>query len=283
MNQPKYVDKIVLMKKSTLEITSPFKDISVGFNWVNTEYPIYHDHTHWELLIIMHGQICHNINGVESVLEKGDVCLIRPKDRHSLYFQKGQEKCQQMNLFFSDEFAKQFFQIYGCYDKLLHEKKDICFQLDNIDISGLYDNALLAQNLSEELYEMSSKLMLSEVMLKYLKKNILNNHEFPAWLNEFIVYINNPVNFEQPIKELAKSTPYSYSRLATLFKQYVGETLIDYINEKKMRYARRMLRTTKLTTLQISEMIGYTSLSSFNHSFKKEYGITPSEYRKKNR
>ena len=47
-----------------------------------------------------------------------------------------------------------------------------------------------------------------------------------------------------------------------------------------MGYAKRLLRTTRLTTLQISETIGYSSLSSLNHLFKKKYGITPSEYRK---
>lgn len=282
MNQPKYIEDIILVKRSTMELTSPFKDISVGLNMIQKEYPQYHDHTHWEVLVVMQGKICHNINGRECVLEKGDACLIRPTDKHSLFFPKGENKgYQQANIYFTIDFAKQLLGTYGCYESLLQEKEGIRFQLDSLDISALYDDILMAQNLSKDMYEMSSKLILSGILLKYLKRNIWYNPEFPKWLNEFIVYINNPINFEKPVKELVASTPYSYSRLTTLFKQYVGETLVDYLNEKKMRYAKRLLRTTELTTLEISEMVGYMSLSSLNHSFKKAYGITPSEYRKK--
>lgn len=282
MNQPKYIEDIILVKRSTMELTSPFKDISVGLNMIQKEYPQYHDHTHWEVLVVMQGKICHNINGRECVLEKGDACLIRPTDKHSLFFPKGENRgYQQANIYFTIDFAKQLLGTFGCYESLLQEKEGIRFQLDSLDISALYDDILMAQNLSKDMYEMSSKLILSGILLKYLKRNIWYNPEFPKWLNEFIVYINNPINFDKPVKELVASTPYSYSRLTTLFKQYVGETLVDYLSEKKMRYVKRLLRTTELTTLEISEMIGYMSLSSLNHSFKKAYGITPSEYRKK--
>ena len=282
MNQPKYIEDIILVKRSTMELTSPFKDISVGLNMIQKEYPQYHDHTHWEVLVVMQGKICHNINGRECVLEKGDACLIRPTDKHSLFFPKVENRgYQQANIYFTIDFAKQLLGTFGCYESLLQEKEGIRFQLDSLDISALYDDILMAQNLSKDMYEMSSKLILSGILLKYLKRNIWYNPEFPKWLNEFIVYINNPINFDKPVKELVASTPYSYSRLTTLFKQYVGETLVDYLSEKKMRYVKRLLRTTELTTLEISEMIGYMSLSSLNHSFKKAYGITPSEYRKK--
>lgn len=284
MNSPNYVDKIVLLQKANMEMASPFKNASIGFNWMNRDYPIYHEHSHWELLVIMSGEICHNINGNESILGKGSACLIRPADKHSLKFCKKQKGCcQQITFFFTEEFAKQLFSVYGCYEELMNEQEPIAFTLDELDISMIYDNALLTQNLSQQMYEMSTKLMVTEILIKYLRQKIWFDPKCPQWLNEFIIYINNPITFNDSLKELASSTPYSYSRLATLFKQYVGEPLADYVVAKKMSYAKRLLRTTRLTTLQISETIGYSSLSSFNHMFKKSYGITPSEYRKEQR
>ena len=281
MNTPNYVDKIILLQKASIEMASPFKNASIGFNWVNKEYPIYHEHSHWELMVIMSGEIYHNINGKERVLKKGDVCLIRPSDKHSLIFRESQKKyCQQINFFFTEEFARQLFCVFNCHEDLCNEKEAIEFVLDDSELSMVYDNALLTQNLPQEMYEMSTKLIVSELIVNYLKQRIWFDPKCPQWLNEFIVYINNPICFQQSMKELAECTPYSYSRLATLFKRYVGESLIDYINDKKMGYAKRLLRTTRLTTLQISETIGYSSLSSLNHLFKKKYGITPSEYRK---
>ncbi len=281
MDSPKYVEKVVLKQKATIEMSSPFKTASVAFNWMNRDYPIYHEHTHWELLVIMSGEICHNINGKKSVLKKGDACLIRQVDRHSLkLIKKKKDTYQSITFIFSNDFAKKILGVYDCYDEVLNEKEPILFTLDNSEISMIYDKTLMVQNLSQQKYEMSTKVIVSRILLKFFEQRTLFEAEYPEWLNEFIIYINSPIAFGKSTRELAKHTPYSYSRLTTLFKQYVGITIVDYVNDRKMVYAKRLLRTTKLTTLQISEMIGYNSLSSFNHLFKNAFGITPSQYRK---
>lgn len=281
MDSPKYVEQVVLKQKATIEMSSPFRSASIAFNWLNRDYPIYHEHSHWELLVIMSGEISHNINGKESVLKKGDACLIRPVDKHSLKLKKKQkDNYQHINFMFSDDFAKKILGVYDCYDEVLNEKESIQFTLDNSEISMIYDKTLLTQNLSQQKYEMSAKVIVSRILLKFFEQRTLYDEEYPEWLNGFMIYINNPSTFGKSTRELANYTPYSYSRLTTLFKQYVGVTIVDYVNDKKMVYAKRLLRTTKLTTLQISEMIGYNSLSSFNHLFKNAFGITPSQYRK---
>ena len=281
MEAPKYVDKIKLDKRATIEMSSPFRNADIAFNWLNRDYPIYHEHSHWELFVIMSGEICHNINGKEELLKKGDVCLIRPVDKHSLKLKRKQkDNYQHINFMFSDEFARKILGVYDCYEEVLNEKESIHFALDASDISMIYDKTLLAQNLSRQKYEMSTKAIVSRILVKFFEQRTLFDSEYPEWLNEFMIYINNPDVFGKSTRDLAKYTPYSYSRLTTLFKQYVGVTIVDYVNEKRMIYAKRLLRTTKLTTLQISEMIGYNSLSSFNHLFKDTFGVTPTEYRK---
>lgn len=281
MESPKYVDKIKLDKRATIEMSSPFRNADIAFNWLNRDYPIYHEHSHWELFVIMSGEICHNINGKEELLKKGDVCLIRPVDKHSLKLKRKQkDNYQHINFMFSDEFARKILGVYDCYEEVLNEKESIHFALDASDISMIYDKTLLAQNLSQQKYEMSTKAIVSRILVKFFEQRTLFDSEYPEWLNEFMIYINNPDVFGKSTRDLAKYTPYSYSRLTTLFKQYVGVTIVDYVNEKRMIYAKRLLRTTKLTTLQISEMIGYNSLSSFNHLFKDTFGVTPTEYRK---
>ena len=161
----------------------------------------------------------------------------------------------------------------------MKEEKPIQFLLDESELDLVYTRALLTQNLPQQNYEMSTKLILVRLMTSFYEQKTLFDETYPAWLNEFVLCISNPKSFGKPMSELVVTTPYSYSRLSTLFKEYVGTTIVDYINEKKMVYAKRLLQTTTLTILQISEMIGYSSLSSFNHLFKKSFGITPSEYR----
>ena len=281
MNSPNY-SRVLLRKCSFMEMSSPFKNVSVAFNWLNRDYPIYHTHTHWELFLVLAGEVCHNINGHERMLKKGDVCIVRPKDRHSLTFAPGQEKkrYQNINFTFSDDYAKKMLHAYESYEALLAEEKPIQFSLDDMEMTQVYEKALLTQNLPRERYEMSTKLILLRIMTLFFEQQLWVDDTLPAWLNEFVLYLNMPGNFDKSTKELAASTPYSYSRLSTLFKQYMGVTIVDYINERKMNYAKRLLRTTTLTMLQIASQIGYNSLSSFNHLFKEKYNMTPTEYRK---
>lgn len=282
MVSPKYVDRITLEKRSSMAMSSPFKDAEIAFNWLNRDYPIYHEHTHWELLVVLSGKISHNINGSEYVMKKGDACIIRPSDKHSLTFYNKQwgRDYQQINFTFSNDFAQKLLGVYDRYEDILREENSLQFSIDDSEIATIYDKALLTQNLPQANYEMSSRLILMRIVTLFFEQRMLFNTAYPTWLNEFIVYINNPSTFGKPTKELAATTPYSYSRLSTLFKQYVGTTIVEYMNEKKMIYAKRLLRTTGFTTLQISEMIGYNSLSSFNHLFKDTFGVTPSQYRK---
>ena len=56
---------------------------------------------------------------------------------------------------------------------------------------------------------------------------------------------------------------------------------MEHINELKIVYAKRVLRTTKKSILDIALDLGYESISSFNHNFKASTALTPSQYRKK--
>lgn len=266
---------------STIEMSSPFRNAVIAINWCNKDYPVFHDHDHWELTILLSGEIMHTINEEEYMMKRGDACLIRPEDRHRLKFKKGYHgEYQHVNFVFREEFARQIFSVYDSYEKLLTRKNSLHFTLDDTDLITLYDKTLLTQNLPQDKYEASTKLIVSRILVSFLEQDLLFDTNYPDWFNIFLNELSNPNNFDKSVKELVADTSYSYSRLARLFKQYTGQTMVDYVNEKKMFYTKRLLRATNLTTLQIAEKIGFSSLSSFNHLFKGTYGLTPSEYRK---
>ena len=72
--------------KSTFTQAANWQNANTSFYWVNFEYPLYHGHSDWELMIILNGQIVHKINGKEQVLSAGTACLIGPKDSHALFY-----------------------------------------------------------------------------------------------------------------------------------------------------------------------------------------------------
>ena len=69
-----------------------------------------------------------------------------------------------------------------------------------------------------------------------------------------------------------------HSYLSHLFKDKTGTTLQQYICYKKVEYASQLLKEHEMSPAQVSEILGYESLSSFSKSFKRVMGISPKQY-----
>lgn len=71
----------------------------------------------------------------------------------------------------------------------------------------------------------------------------------------------------------------SPSYLSALFSQETGQTLTEYVNEKRVKLAMRLLATTKLQIQTIAQHCGILDVHYFSKVFKKKLGITPKQYR----
>jgi transcriptional regulator GlxA family with amidase domain len=81
------------------------------------------------------------------------------------------------------------------------------------------------------------------------------------------------------ILRLSRSVNLSSSRLRQLFKEDTGRSPMQYLQDLRMRNAENMLRSTFLSVKEIGFLSGWTDLSHFVRCFKKQYGVTPSEFR----
>lgn len=276
-------DKNLAPEIASISMSSPFSDSSVFFNFVNTEYPVSHQHNHWEIQVILEGKIRHTLNGCSSVITRGDCSIIRPSDRHKLEFtQKNEQNYQHVNFGFNNETAERLFSLYIPYESFLNDTVPLSFTLKNEELIALMDKLLYIQTLKKSAYESNTLLLINSLAIRYFEQKLNLPSSYPDWLKEFLNYINNPTHLDKSMEQLADFSPYSYSHLSRIFKSYLNISLTEYVMEIKMTYAKRLLRTTELTTLQISSMLFYDSLSTFNHNFKKKFGMTPSEYRRKN-
>lgn len=73
----------------------------------------------------------------------------------------------------------------------------------------------------------------------------------------------------------------SEKRVYTLVRRETDMSFSDYILQLRMHTAAELLCTTPLGTAEVSERCGYLAVNTFYRAFKKYYGITPSEFRKK--
>lgn len=73
----------------------------------------------------------------------------------------------------------------------------------------------------------------------------------------------------------------SGTKLKTLFKQFTGKTITEYILEMKADRASHLLLETNLRIDEIASKVGFLTPTGFTTSFKKVMGVAPSDYRKK--
>lgn len=82
---------------------------------------------------------------------------------------------------------------------------------------------------------------------------------------------------------VAQRMSRSEAYISRIFKEVTGESFTQYVRKKRMERAYELLRDTTLQAYMIAQQVGYPDLSNFQKTFKKFYGMTPAECRRKSR
>ena len=80
---------------------------------------------------------------------------------------------------------------------------------------------------------------------------------------------------------LAEMVGVSLPYLSTLFKKETGSTLGEYIRERRMKYAARLLKDATLQVQSVALAVGIQDVQYFSKMFKAYSGFSPIEYRRK--
>ena len=109
-------------------------------------------------------------------------------------------------------------------------------------------------------------------------KNITYN-DYVQRINKVVAYINNHLDETLDLKTLANEAALSDFHFHRIFKALKNEAIGGYITRLRLEATARLLRYTALTIEEIAFNIGYETPASLSKAFKKQYGISPTEYR----
>lgn len=92
-------------------------------------------------------------------------------------------------------------------------------------------------------------------------------------------------HYDEPIslKDVARSVSLSPGHLTTVVGRKTGRTVQQWVTERRMTDARRLLIETDLTVDAIGAKVGYRDLSYFIKSFRRSHALTPLEWRRAGR
>lgn len=239
-----------------------------------------HRHAYYEIELIVNGSGTHIINGNAYEERTGDIFIMRLTDFHEFVHTKETENwvIEIPTSYVSGDIANMMMQVNG----------DIVTNLTNGDFEkakSIYCMIEEVKDKKEKFYDLLKQHLTLSLILFILDrtdKNISKSASNDERLYAIIEYIN--ANIAQPelsINSIAAKFYISRSYLSAFFKKNMGITLSAYLRKIRLSNAAMQLASTNKKVMDISADSGFNSLTTFLREFKKEYGISPSDMRKK--
>lgn len=93
--------------------------------------------------------------------------------------------------------------------------------------------------------------------------------------------LENNLDKQIAIAEIARQVNLSTSRLAHLFKAEMELSMQQYVTQLRLAKAKRQLATGFLSVKEVAASVGFSSVARFVTCFKSFVGFTPGQYRKR--
>jgi len=154
------------------------------------------------------------------------------------------------------------------------------------------DSVQIAQQLMQITNLTEHKSLHSELICSNLITNILTELIvqssitdditllIPDYIQATLKFIDTHFHKKIRLDDLAYTIGISKYHLSREFKLHIGQTIIDYITDKRLNYAKELLRYSTLSISEIASQCGITHITHFINFFKRKEGSTPLAYRK---
>ena len=252
-----------------------------------------HSHSRFEISICESGSGEYTTNNSTYEILPGDVFVFSANEPHCIT-KAGNDGLHITNLHFEPRCL-----LSENHNDIHENFISFCFShspdFDNripCEISLFLQNALT--KIKEEFSHNDKNQSIA--ILSYLNLilvDLLRNHKyqtevFPGDKDNFSYllpvydYIDTHLNEELSLNTLAAIAGFSPNYFSHIFKKLNGISLWDYITAKKIEKAVKMLLTkdSKFTMMDIALECGFNNTVNFNKAFKKQKGVTPSEFKK---
>jgi len=258
-----------------------------------------HYHDFLELVFVVSGSGEHILDGRTFEIAKGDVFFINNKAFHSFRIEAGKELAF-LNFCFLPEFLEQAITLEKIESGILFTLIEPFFRLEdnfmyklNVADDAFYRLVHLALAIVDA-YNRSypvkdatvTELFKAFMMQIYAEYGRLGLEELAVFkrrdkiIREIMQSIEKNFLEDVKIEDILQPVGLGRTRANELFKSIEGETIVRYINRKRIEHAAGLIRSTDMDILEVSLESGFNDLSYFNRMFKKYLGVTPSSLRK---
>ncbi|HBI71877.1 MAG TPA: hypothetical protein DDY59_01645 [Lachnospiraceae bacterium] len=235
-----------------------------------------HFHSSLEFVYVTNGELKATLNGVHYDVKKGQILIVTSYTIH--YYEtvdSSEEIILTVPLDYIPSYNKQF--SHSSFAQNVYQDTDI----QNSEI--LRSMKVLSKNdawrkLSTDIVKGYIYVIIGTLIagIGLTNNNITSNQDT---IRDVLIYIQNNYLSQISLQQLAKHFGYSTSRFSHLFNTYLGCTISEYINTLRCRYASGLFLDDSVSIINAAMSSGFSSMRTFYRSFKKCFGVTPSQYR----
>lgn len=247
-----------------------------------------HSHDYYEFYFFLEGDVSILIGEEQHPLSYGDMVLIPPGVKH-MAIVRG-EPYRRFVLWISKEYCSQLMEMSPSYGYLMQNvltKKKYIFHNDVITFHTIeYRIFQLIEEIRSARFGRDAKVSLcvNDLILQlnrivYEQQNPEGEKEEQDLYQGLLHYIDGHIDEELSLERLAGQFFVSKYYIAHLFKEQTGLSVHQYILKKRMQAAKAaLLGGTPVT--RVCGLYGFSDYSSFYRAFKKEFGMSPNEWKK---
>lgn len=251
-----------------------------------------HWHEELEFTYIFSGKMYYDINGKKILLNEKDCIMVNARQMHYGSSVKKQD-CEFLCILFHPSLlcaCRPLYRDYvlpvteGRHPGYLHLESQTG---ENRDIAGILTHISALKEQHTPGYELEVIGMLHTLWRKIYDYCQLH---FPTDSGQessdvslsktMVSYIYQHYSEKITLDEIAASGNVCRSKCCAIFKRYLQQSPIDFLNAYRLKICSSLLKNTDLDITQIALSCGFNHPSYFSKLFLRCYGCTPSQYRK---
>jgi len=268
-----------------------YKDNSSILLHINRETDNYPPHWHTAVEVIMPivniytiiiGKTTYNLN-------EGDILVIPPGELHELIAPK--EGLRRI-LLFDYSLISSLKGITNIFTVLNQPRLITSRNAPDThkELTKIYDEITDEYNSSNALREAAIYSLIIKMFVILGRKYMNTEHIFPdvklnkqkEYIEKFNLifdYINENFMDDISLDVIADVAGFSKFHFSRLFKQFTDMSFYDYLNQRRVKEAEKLLLNPNLSITEVAMRSGFSSISTFNRVFKQFKECTPTEFK----
>lgn len=251
-------------------------------------YHSQHVHDFFEVLYLFSGERYFFINDRIFKMTAGDLIIINPNVLHKATSDQS-PNCEGILLYFQEGFLAPNHSVQETLNPLF-AGETIFINLpinERSPIEDLFLKMLQEDRNKDAGYQLALQGLLLQLIVilgRHLKASNVPSFEHPSPMHEKISeiaqFINQNYSEALSLTALANRFYISPSYLSKVFKETTNFTFVEYLNNVRVKEAKRLLLESRKKVVEIAAEVGFGSVTHFGRVFKEITGNSPLFYRK---